>query len=409
MADVVRGEGEQLAADESAHPTTVRPKLLELCAVGYTVRYLLMPLCRALKDDFDVHIAASPGEHVPAIEAEGFRYHPIRIARNYNLIAHIRSVLQLRALMSREDYQVVHTHTPVASLIGRLAARLSRVPVVLYTAHGFYFHDGMRPGTRRFFVMLEKIAGRITDCIFTQSREDYQAAVDLRIAGRESVVHIGNGVDLGRFDPDRLGGERDKVREKLGIHPGQPVLCMVGRVVREKGYLELVRAFAKVVRRLPGTILVMVGGVLESAHDDVSAELEQSIASLGLSEHVRHLSFQEHVEHILAASDVFVLPSHREGMPRSVLEAMAMGLPVVATDIRGSREAVVDGATGTLVGVGDVDGLASAMTDLLADPERRAAYGARAKDIAREQFGESQAISRQTEVIRRLYLGTRAR
>lgn len=380
----------------------VRPKLLELCAVDYTANYLLMPLARALKDQFDVHFVSSPGPFVSRIKKEGFVYHTIRLERSYNVVAHLRAMVALRGLMKRERYAVVHTHTPVASLIGRAAARLAGVPIVLYTAHGFYFHERMRPMAHRLFVTLERIGGRFTDFIFTQSREDSEAAVALRILDGKRVLHIANGVNLERFDPERLRPHRDRIRERLRIDAGAPVVSIIGRLVREKGYVELIEAFSRVTARFPHAILVAVATALDNAHDDASEEVRRAIARAGLGDRVRLLDAGASAEEVLAVSDVYVLPSHREGMPRSVLEAMAMGLPVVATNIRGSREVVLDGVTGLLVEVGDVEALGAALVGLLAEPDRRAAFGARAKSIARKDFDEVAVIERQRRVLLRL-------
>ncbi|MDH3217057.1 MAG: glycosyltransferase family 4 protein [Candidatus Krumholzibacteria bacterium] len=379
-----------------------KPRLLQLCAVDYTVRYLLLPLARALRQDFDVHFASSPGSYVEEIQGEGFGYHTITIKRSLDLFAHTRAVLQLRSLIKQQGFQIIHTHTPVASLIGRVAAKLAGVPIVLYTAHGFYFHEGMRAPVRHFFVMLERIAGHFTDFIFTQNREDRAAAVELGIVDEGRVMHIGNGVDLQRFDADKVVEKRESIRAQMHVGADQLVVCITGRLVREKGYLELIEAFAQVVNKVPQALLLAVGGALESDHDDVSSQVKAAVQRLGLSDRVRLLPYQSDIERVLAVTDVYVLPSHREGMPRSILEAMALGLPVVATSVRGSREAVVDGVTGTLVDVGDVDALAQALVNLLDDPARRKAYGDQAKVIARKEFDESVVIATQRKVLRRL-------
>jgi glycosyltransferase involved in cell wall biosynthesis len=379
-----------------------KPKLLQLCAVDYTAFYLLRPLARALKNEYEVHFASARGSHVAVIEQEGFVYHGIPVARSYNVFAHLRSLFRLRRLMRRERFDVVHTHTPIASLLGRVAARLAGVPIVLYTAHGFYFHEGMGPFARRFFIALERFGGRFTNFIFTQSLEDRDAAIRLGIADENRILHIGNGVDLVRFDADRLARRRDAFRQSLGVPADGLVVSTVGRLVREKGYLELIEAFADVAERFPNARLIIVGAALPSAHDDVSTQVQHAIRDKGLSDHVRILPQETAVEEVLAASDLFALPSHREGMPRSILEAMAMALPVVATDIRGSREAVTDGSTGRLVPVSDARSLSRAITGLLADPGLRAEFGNRAQRIAIKEFNEDDVIEKQLGVLREL-------
>jgi hypothetical protein len=151
-----------------------KPKLLQLCAVDFTVFHFLVPLATALQDDYDVHFASSGGEYVGAVRDRGFVYHTIPIERSYNLFAHFRAFLALRKLIKKERYQIVHAHTPIASLIGRAAARSAGVRVSVYTAHGFYFHDRMRPAVRRFFVFLEKMGGRLTDHCRTEKNSAYR-------------------------------------------------------------------------------------------------------------------------------------------------------------------------------------------------------------------------------------------
>jgi glycosyltransferase involved in cell wall biosynthesis len=177
---------------------------------------------------------------------------------------------------------------------------------------------------------------------------------------------------------------------------------VIGRLVREKGYFELLEAFVRVVGQVEDARLVTIGGALESDHDDAATEIHAMARELAIGHRVHFLSFRDDVERILAASDVFVLPSHREGMPRSLLEAMAMGLPSVVTDIRGSREAITEGETGRIVPVGDVERLAEAMIELLGDSELAARFGAAAQRYAREHFDERVVIAQQVEVLRRL-------
>ncbi len=377
-------------------------KILQLCAVDFTVYHFLLPLGIELSMDYEVHFASAPGPYSEKIQEKGFPFHPVPIKRSYDIISHAKSLAALKKLISRERYDIVHTHTPIAALIGRIASRLTRVPVTIYTAHGFYFHDRMPGWKRRIFISLEKLGSAFTDFTFTQSLEDCEAAVSLGIARSDRILHIGNGVDLERFNPEKLSERRKPVREAFGIGADQPLVCVIGRLVREKGYFELIEAFKTVVREVPGARLLVIGGALESDHDNAESEIRKRVKDCGLDDAVRFLSFRGDVEEILCASDIFVLPSHREGMPRSILEAMAMGLPVIATDIRGAREEVRDGISGLLVNVGDSESLAAALVSLLRDPERRARMGRRGREIAVERFDEKSVIKKQTDVIRRL-------
>jgi glycosyltransferase involved in cell wall biosynthesis len=393
---------ENAAASQKARPGRRKLKILQLCAVDFTIYHFILPLGRELRDDFDVHFCSSPGPYVEKIREEGFNFHSVPISRSYNVPAHLNSLRAVRKLIHKERFDIVHTHTPIASLIGRFAARLCGVPLILYTAHGFYFHDRMSPLARRVFAGLERAGGLCTDYIFTVSGEDLASALSLHIIAENKIEHTGNGIDLDRFNPTRFTGMRDVIRGRLGITPERPVVCIVGRLVREKGYIELVRAVETLGRSIPDVLVLVVGGALESDHDDASKQIMQEVAERGLDDRFRFLSFRSDVEELLYASDVFTLPSYREGLPVSVMEAMAMELPVVATNIRGSREMIRDGVSGILVEVGDIDALADALASLLVDEAKRKEMGRRGRAIACERFDEKTVVKRQKERILQL-------
>ncbi|MGD1047462.1 MAG: glycosyltransferase family 4 protein, partial [Candidatus Krumholzibacteriaceae bacterium] len=317
-------------------------KILELCAVDFTAYHLLRPLGLALrKAGYEVTFCCSPGEGLDLLRAEGFAVRAIPISRNYNLARHARSFAALLTFMRRERFSIVHAHTPVAGLIGRAAARLAGVRGIVYTAHGFYFHEGMRPPVHAFFAGLERCAAAVTDIVFVQSEEDWEDAVRLRIAPRDKLVHIGNGVDPSAFGCALHASEAARFREEWGLGSG-PVVGFVGRIVREKGAIEFVRAAAIVKRRAGGAKFVMVGEPLASDRDGCRDEVLRLRRELGLGADLVLTGYRKDVPAILASFDLFVLPSYREGMPRALLEAMATGLPVVATSIRGCREEVAD-------------------------------------------------------------------
>ena len=266
---------------------------------------------------------------------------------------------------------------------------------VVYTAHGFYFHDGMSPPSRAAFVALEWIGGRFTDLLFTQAREDAETARRLHLC-RGPIHAIGNGSDPSRFRPAAPGeAARETLRRSLGTAPNRVVIAVVGRLVAEKGHPELFAAMREVDAEL-----WVIGERLASDHasgiDEAARAAETDPV---LRSRIRLIGYREDVPALLRAAEIFALPSHREGMPRSVIEAMLSGLPVVATDIRGVREEVVPEETGLLVPVRDPAALAAALGRLVGDAGLRRRMGAAGLARARALYVEDAVIARQLALL----------
>ncbi|NQU42914.1 glycosyltransferase family 4 protein [bacterium] len=379
-------------------------KVLQLCAVDFTLARFIAPLCFRLQDQgFEVTAACTESVFLEPLRRRGLRCVDLPIERSLSIGAHLRSYRRLSQWLSEEHFDVIHVHTPIASLIGRVAGARRGVPIRLYTAHGFYFHDEMPFLKRTFHVGLEWFGSFFHDFLFTQSEEDRQAAIRYHLGKPGEVRTIGNGVDLSRFDPDRFtADDRVRTRAALGIGPDARVLGIIGRLVREKGYFELFQASVDLARRFPDFLLLVIGDALPSDHDDSTAELQSRVDGLGLRDRIVFAGQREDVPELLHAMDVYTLPSWREGMPRSVIEAMAMSLPCVVTNIRGCREEVVDHQTGFIVPVRDPKALSEKCADLLADPEKARKLGAAGRARARQLYSEQEVFERQIEVYRQL-------
>lgn len=383
-----------------------RPRLLQVCAVDFTAYHFLLPLMEAQRAwGFDVELACSPGAYTEELKARGFPPIPLPIERSLNPFAHVQSYRKLKELIARGDYALVHVHTPVASLIGRPAARRCGVPLVVYTAHGFYFHDGMSAPYRRAHIALERFAQRYADCLMTQSEEDAATAVAERISPENRTFAIGNGTDLDKFRPSLLDeSESMALRKEIGIAKEEgPIVSIIGRLVREKGYMDFAEAWGRVSQQFPEARVLIIGDTLESDRGGCATEFRQRLQDLGVQDSVIFAGLRSDVPALLAISDLFVLASWREGMPRSILEAMASGLPVIATNIRGCREEVVDGETGALVPRRDPSALAEQLTRLLGDAELRAKWGKAGRKRAEDRFDENLVIDRQEKIFRQLF------
>jgi glycosyltransferase involved in cell wall biosynthesis len=371
-------------------------KIAQVCAVDFTLYHFLAPLMRAIRvAGHDVVGICAEGALLHPLREEGLRIEPVPFVRGYDPVAHSKAYRALVQLFRQECFDIVHVHTPVAGLIGRLAASRVGVPKIVYTAHGFYFHEGMPALQRGAFVALEYLGGRVTDLLLTQAEEDAVAARRYHLS-RGAVIAIGNGADSQRFfpvaadDPARLA-----LRRELGADAATPVIAMIGRLVTEKGYPELFAAMRDVEAQL-----WVLGERLKSDHaGSIAGLIEQVERDPVLSKRVRFLGYRGDVPAVLRAADIFTLPSHREGMPRSIIEAMLSGLPVVATNIRGAREEVVNGTTGFLVPLGDVPALAQALRRLAMDSALRRRLGAAGLERARRLYDERKIIARQLTLL----------
>lgn len=235
----------------------------------------------------------------------------------------------------------------------------------------------------------------------TQSAEDAATAVETRIASPERTVAIGNGVDLSRFCPPAdPSGVSAEVRREFGFEEACPLALMQGRVVKEKGYPDLLEAWKRVHAEIPGARLLCVGPELESDRAGYAVEAGKLAAQAEFEGSIRFAGFREDIPRLMQAADLFVLPSWREGMPRSIIEAMASGLPVVASRIRGSREEVIDGDTGLLVPPHDPRALSKAMIRLFQDEALRRRLGKEARIRAETEFDEWKVIEAQREIYR---------
>lgn len=380
-------------------------KVCQLCAVDFTLKQFITPIIdRMTQEGWDVTAVCSDGASIPGLRGRGYKIITTPISRSLNVFSHLRSIWNLFWIFRKEKFDILHAHTPIAALLGRIAARCAGVPLIIYTAHGFYFHDEMPRFKRRLFLFLEFLGAKFGDLIFTVSKEDAATAVSEGFESAENVLFVGNGVNLSRFLPVSID-LKNKVRNSLGIPPKSHLVGSVGRMVSEKGYPELLRAAEIVTAEFPDTYFILVGGRLDSDHNEsIDSDIKRAKNILG--DQLVMPGFRSDISELIGAMDVFCLPSHREGMPTTIIEAMLMEKPVVATNIRGSRELVKPGETGHLIPTRNVDLLAKAICSLLKDPEGARNMGAKGREFAIQFFDESKIIELQinrikTELLKR--------
>lgn len=365
-------------------------KVAHVTTIDAAFRALLINQLRSMREEgYEITGISAPGRDVALLEREGVRHVAVPMTRNFTPFADLLSLWRLYRVMRHERFTIVHTHTPKAGLLGQLAARLAGVPIVINTVHGFYFHDHMSHAWRRFYILMEKLAARCSDVILSQNREDLQTAIEEGICAPGKIKHLGNGIDLAQFDPDRVSpSEERQLRRKLGIADNTPVVGFVGRLAaRRKGFLDFMDAARGVAARLPQVRFLIVG---ETDHGKPDAVTPDVAERYGIADRCLFVGQRDNQElpSFYKLMNVLVLPSIFEGLPRVVMEASAMGVPSVVSNVKGNREAVREGCNGLLVPFGDVPSLRSAILRILREPDTARAMSSQARRIAAECFDE---------------------
>lgn len=368
-----------------------RPRLVHLTTTDISLELLIGPQLSAFVEaGYEVLGISAPGPFVPAVLQRGVQHVPLAnatraMAPHKDLLA----IGELTRLFRRLQPDIVHTHNPKPGLYGRIAARAARVPVVVNTVHGLYAMPEDSWKKRGVVYSLERLASVCSDAELVQNPEDLVTLRTVLHEPASKLTLLGNGVDLGRFgardDHDEV---RARVRAELGAGDTTVVVGAVGRLVLEKGYVELFTAWEQVRDRHPGAMLVVVGPTDDDKSDAMPTEVMDRARAAG----VRFLGMRDDVDELYLGMDLYVLASHREGFPRSAMEAAASGLPIIATDIRGCRQVVEHDRTGLLVPVRSSESIAAALDELVGDPQRRALMSAAAARRAVVEFDQQHQI-----------------
>jgi glycosyltransferase involved in cell wall biosynthesis len=304
----------------------------------------------------------------------------------------VTALLRLRSHFRARNVDLVHTHASKAGIVGRLAAHLAGVPVVVHTAHGWSFNRTQPSGTRRAFVALERLAAPVTDRLITVSRNNRDEGLALGIGRELQYEVVRSGIDAEAFRRPARG--RDAVRAELGLEPHHVLVGTVACLKPQKAPLDFVRAAAVAHARCDRLRFVVAGD------GELREEVVALVRQLGLADVVRLLGWRRDVVDLLHAMDVFLLTSRFEGLPRAVLQAMAAGVPVVATEVDGTPEVVRDRRTGLLVPPESPETAADRVLELVGD----AALRQRCADGARRALDEAFDIHRMVRDLERIYI-----
>jgi len=363
-------------------------KICFVTTVSLTIRAFVLPVIRYFKEhtDWDITVICHEDPQLQELLPEGVRYIPISMQRGVN-IGGIKAMRQMIKVFREEKFDLVQYSTPNASFYASVAAKIARVPVRLYCQWGIAY-VGFTGIKRRIFKALEKKICKYSTWIEPDSFGNLKFSHDegLYPEGKGAVIWSGSasGVNLQKFDISRKETWRKSIREQYGIGENDFVYGFIGRITGDKGINELLAASKKILQEQDNIWLMLVG-YLEKT-DTVDQELLNWAQN---EKRVLFCGYTDVVEQYLSAMDVYVLPSHREGFGSAVVEAEAMGVPVIVTDIPGPTDAMIRNETGIVVQKENIDSLFDGMRQMQDDGAMRAEFAQKAHNFALERFEQS--------------------
>lgn len=367
-----------------------RPRrVLHVCTILLTARVFIAPVVRHLQSvGYEVAVAcsseqAADGPELPTdTGVAGCPLFPVQIPRQIRPIGDLIAVYELYKVIARFKPQIVHTQTSKAGIVGRLAAWLAGVPIIVHTAHAFSFHPYLPPMIHWLYVLIEKWAGRFADVVLVDT--DSVRAEGLRygvVTDPKKLVTIPMGIDLKKFSPFPI--QNNNIFQVFGIMPQSLVVGTIARLVPDKGLDCFIKMASLVLTQCQGVHFLIVGD------GPLRRTLERQAGDLGIRSSVIFAGHRSDVPELLNAMDVFVLPTRREGFGVVFAEAMAMKKPVVGSMIGPVAEVVEDGVTGFLVPPQSAEQFAERVVQLLCDEEKRKTFGEAGRRRVEARFSEA--------------------
>ena len=385
--------------DKDVAVVSTMPSMLIVTTISHTIAAFLNPYAAHFRRmGWRVDAAANGATGDPALQGVYDQLHELSLSRSILDVRGILRTMQDLSGILESRYDIVHVHTPIAAFVTRAAIRripAERRPAVVYTAHGFHFYKGGRLASNAAFIAAEKVAGRWTDRLVVINEEDHAAALRHRLVPRRHLrLMPGVGVDTEWYSRSVVPADEIAAsRTRLGIGPDIPIFAVVGELSIRKRPFDVVAALALMNHHEPHLVLLGDGGE--------RARVEATVQESGVGDRVHIMGDVTDVRPFVLASTALVLASTMEGLPRCVMEALSLEVPVIATDARGSPDLVAPDA-GVIVPARDVRGLARAMDRMLDDPNEARAMGERGRTRMAERYQLPTLIARHEALYREL-------
>lgn len=396
----------------SPEATRRRPRVLQVVGTSLALPYQVAPIALALRSiGYDVDIASPSGPEAIELTQLGFQHLPFRLNRRLLAPTHTLTAMELRRIFAAREYDVIHIHGPLPGLIGRLVNAARGARVIYHCRGGTLFEEvgdvGFSAIAKHVYPWLERLLSRRTDVVFTLNETDARDFVQRANYRPEQVICLGVGgcgVDIDYWNREGVtASDLARIRKRFGLPHEHPVIGFVGRIVREKGVIELVEGFRRVRDAGLNAYLLIVGDTPASERDQEGQAIMRSlITSYRLTRFVVELGQLPSPRDAFLAMDVLCLPSHREGFGQVIAEAAALGIPSIAAESRGTRQAILHETTGFLFPRGDVDALSAYACRLMRDPDLRLRLGLNAAKRVRTEMSQSAVMARIATVYEQL-------
>lgn len=360
---------------------STKPRIAFVVSAPETAKAFLMPHFRAIQGDFNIDLYANAtSQQDLTFSFAPAHLHSVNIERKPSPIKDLKAAVTLYRAFKNNNYAIVQSVTPKAGLLSMLAAKIASVPIRLHWMTGQVW--ATKTGFSRWYLKeLDRIMSRLATHLLVDSHSQREFLIEQNIAPPKKMEVLGSGsicgVDTNRFKPDPIA--RKEVRESLGIREDDIILLFVGRLNRDKGIHELLEAF-HMLPSSPSTHLILVG----RDEEGIQHSLQQIVNSQ--PQNIHFMGQSDQPERYMAAADIFVMPSHREGFGLSVIEAAAAGIPAIVSDVYGLQDAVIGAETGFLFEKQNASDLLSKVDQLLSDTELRGQLGSQARNRAKAVF-----------------------
>lgn len=375
-------------------------KILQVCNTDFYLTKFLIPLLNELYENgYEVHTACHSSKNFTGLENKPFTHHNVSFPNSPSPIGFYKSIKQLIKIIKNNNFDCVNSHNRNASIATRIAAWWCKVPINLYTAHGFYYHDDQSKITKYLTVQLERILAKMTTHTLSQSQEDVDLMTTKGYIKNKDITWIGNGIDNIKF---KRIMNNEIIRDKLKLPKNAFIVTAIGRLVEGKGFQDLIAAFSHLAHQYSDVHLLIIGGNISKDISPFEQEIKALIEKNNLTDKITLTGMINNVEEFLGCSDVYVLPSYREGLSRSMLEAMSCEVPIIVTKIRGCREVIIENNNGCMYEPRNIKQLSDLLQWSYNHPIEIKEYANNAQILIKDIYNEKKYTNRQVTAIKEL-------